>query len=43
MFGGLVSWLVTAVAGAIVGLFFGAIIVAIVRQFTKRPEELIVD
>jgi predicted DNA repair protein MutK len=43
MFGGLVSWLVTAVAGAMVGLFFGAIIVAIVRQFTKRPEELIVD
>ena len=42
-FGGLVSWLVTAIAGAIVGLFFGSIITFIVRQFHKRPEELIVD
>jgi len=42
-FGGLVSWLVTALAGAVVGLFFGSIITFIVRQFHKRPEELIVD
>jgi predicted DNA repair protein MutK len=30
-------------AGAVVGLVIGGIIVAIVRRFTKRPEELIVD
>jgi len=42
-FGGLVSWLVTALAGAIVGLIIGGIIVAVVRQFHKHPEELIVD
>jgi predicted DNA repair protein MutK len=41
--GGLVGWLITAVAGAIVGLLVGGIIAAIVRRFTKRPEELIVD
>jgi len=43
MFGGVVSWLVVALAGAVVGLVIGGIIVAIVRRFTKRPEELIVD
>jgi predicted DNA repair protein MutK len=43
MFGGAVSWLVVALAGAVVGLVIGGIIVAIVRRFTKRPEELIVD
>jgi len=41
--GGLVAWLVNALAGAVVGLIIGGIIVIIVRRFTKRPEELIVD
>jgi len=40
---GLVSWLVIAVAGAIVGLLVGGILVAIVHRLTKRPEDLIVD
>jgi len=40
---GLVTWLITALAGAIMGLVIGGIIVAIVRRFTKHPEELIVD
>jgi predicted DNA repair protein MutK len=43
LFGGIVSWLVVALAGAVVGIIMGGIIVAIVRRFTKRPEELIVD
>jgi uncharacterized protein len=43
MFGGLVGWLVTAIAGAVVGLVIGGIIAVIVRRFTKRPEDLIVD
>jgi predicted DNA repair protein MutK len=43
MFGGAVSWLVVALAGALVGIVIGGIIVATVRRFTKRPEELIVD
>ena len=30
-------------AAPVVGLVIGGIIVAIVRRFTKRPEELIVD
>jgi uncharacterized protein len=40
---GVVAWLVTALAGALAGLVVGGIIVAVVRRFTKRPEELIVD
>jgi hypothetical protein len=40
---GVVSWLVTALGGAAVGLVIGGAIVAIVRRFTKHPEELIVD
>lgn len=40
---GLVTWLITALAGAAVGIIIGGIIVAIVRRFTKHPEELIVD
>ena len=40
---GIVSWSVNAIGGAIVGMVVGGIIVAIVRRFTKRPEELIVD
>ena len=43
IFGGLVSWLVTAIGGAVVGLVIGGIIAVIVRRFTKRPEDLIVD
>jgi predicted DNA repair protein MutK len=39
----LVEWLVNALAGAVTGILFGGIIVLVVRRFTKRPEELIVD
>ena len=38
-----VEWLVYALGGAIVGLIVGGIIVAVVRQFTKHPEDLVVD
>jgi predicted DNA repair protein MutK len=41
--GGLVEWLVGAIGGAIAGLIVGTPLVAVVRMFTKRPEELIVD
>jgi hypothetical protein len=34
---------VNALAGALVGIVIGGMIVAIVRRFAKRPEELIVD
>jgi predicted DNA repair protein MutK len=40
---GTVEWLVTAIGGAIAGLIVGGIIVAIVRRFTKHPEDLVVD
>ena len=40
---GVVEWLVNALAGAVAGLVIGGIIVAVVRRFTKHPEELIVD
>jgi len=40
---GLVEWLVHALAGAVAGLIIGGVIVAVVRRFTKHPEELIVD
>src|SRR4051812_42773611 len=43
MLGGLVGWLVSAIAGAIMGLIAGGIIVAVVRRFTRRPEDLIID
>jgi len=43
IFGGTVSWLITALAGAAVGIVIGGVIVVIVRRFTKHPEELIVD
>ena len=42
-FGPAVSWLVGALGGALVGFIIGGIIVAVVRRFTNRPEELIVD
>jgi predicted DNA repair protein MutK len=38
-----VTWLANAIAASILGLLIGGIIVVIVRQFTKHPEELIVD
>jgi len=38
-----VAWSITALGGALVGLVIGAAIVLVVRRFTKRPEELIVD
>ena len=38
-----VEWLVGAIGSAIVGAAIGGIIAMIVRQFTKHPEELIVD
>ena len=41
--GAVVEWLVTALGGALVGLVIGAIIVVIVRQFTKHPEEFVVE
>ncbi|MCL6741704.1 DUF808 domain-containing protein [Sphingomonas sp. RB56-2] len=39
----IVHWLSSAIASAIVGILIGGIIVVIVRQLTKHPEELIVD
>jgi len=38
-----VEWLVNALGAAIVGLAVGAVVVAIVRQFTRHPEDLVVD
>jgi predicted DNA repair protein MutK len=38
-----VEWLVYALAGAVAGLIVGGVIVAIVRQFTTHPEDLVVD
>ncbi|MES2119848.1 MAG: DUF808 domain-containing protein [Pseudomonadota bacterium] len=43
MVGPIAEWLTTAVAGAVMGLIVGGILVLIVRRFTKRPEDLIVD
>jgi len=40
---GVVSWLANAIAASILGMVIGGIIVVIVRQFTKHPEELIID
>jgi len=39
----MVHWLSSAIAAAIVGILIGGVIVVIVRQLTKHPEELIVD
>ncbi len=39
----IVHWLVTALGGAVVGLVIGGIIVAIVRQLTRHPEEFVVE
>ena len=39
----IMEWLAGAIAASIVGILIGGIIVIVVRQFTKHPEELIVD
>jgi predicted DNA repair protein MutK len=39
----IVEWLTGALASAIVGAAIGLVIVVIVRQFTTRPEDLVVD
>jgi predicted DNA repair protein MutK len=41
--GAIVEWLIYALGAAVAGLVVGGVIVAVVRQFTKHPEELIVD
>ena len=41
--GGVAEWLVNALGGAIVGLVVGAILAVIVRQFTRHPEEFVVE
>ena len=41
--GPVVEWLLYALGSSVAGLFIGGIIVVIVRQFTKHPEDLIVD
>ena len=43
MLGGATEWLANAFAAAIGGLVIGAVLVVIVRQFTKHPEDYIVD
>ena len=40
---GAVEWVANAMGASIVGLIVGGIIVAIVRQFTSHPEDLVVD
>ncbi len=40
---GIMEWLAGAIAASILGLIIGGIIVIIVRQFTRHPEQLIVD
>jgi predicted DNA repair protein MutK len=42
-FGPAVEWLFFALGGAVAGLIVGGVIVAIVRQFTSHPEDLVVD
>jgi predicted DNA repair protein MutK len=39
----IMAWLAGAIAASITGIIIGGVIVIIVRQFTKHPEELIVD
>ena len=39
----IMDWFANAIAASIVGLLIGIVMVAIVRQFTSHPEELIVD
>ena len=41
--GGATAWLANALAAAIVGLAVGSIVLVVVRQFTKHPEQFVVD
>ena len=41
--GAAAEWFLYALGSAVVGLVIGGVIVAIIRQFVKHPEELIVD
>ena len=41
--GGVAEWFLYALGSAVAGLIVGGVIVAIIRQFVKHPEELIVD
>jgi predicted DNA repair protein MutK len=43
IFSGIATWAVKALAGALVGLIVGGVIATVVRRFTARPEDLIVD
>jgi uncharacterized protein len=43
VFGGATEWLANALAAAIAGLVIGGIIVLIIRQFTKHPEQFVVE
>jgi hypothetical protein len=43
MMGGIVQWLIYALGSALAGIIVGGVLVVIVRQFTRHPEELIVD
>ena len=43
MLSSVVAWTVNALGGAAVGIIVGATIATIVRRFTKRTKELIVD
>jgi len=40
---GVTEWLANAFAAAIVGLVVGSLLVVIVRQFTRHPEQFVVD
>jgi predicted DNA repair protein MutK len=39
----IMEWVSGAIAASILGILIGGVIVIIVRQFTKHPEEYIVD
>jgi len=39
----IVTWFANAIGASILGLLIGGVVVVIVRQFTKHPEELIID
>jgi predicted DNA repair protein MutK len=39
----IMAWVTGAIAASIAGLIVGGIIVVIVRQFTKHPEQFVVD
>ena len=40
---GVIEWLANAVGASIAGLIVGGVIVAVIRQFTTHPEDLVVD